>query len=85
MQFKPENQIFQLLRALSEAIFYREMIPRSILRPRDRSIILARTTFCVSPFSRNMSSATVARQKHEWIVILPDHDGMLQKRMEVRP
>lgn len=47
--------------------------------------MLARSLFRVSPFTRIMSSATVARQKHEWIVILPDHDGMLQKRMQVRP
>ena len=66
-------------------MFYHEMIPRSILRPRERSFILTKMTFRVSPFTRIMSSAGVARQKHEWIVILPDHDGMLQKRMEVRP
>jgi hypothetical protein len=23
--------------------------------------------------------------KHEWIVILPDHEGALQSRMKVRP
>ncbi|KAF6229536.1 hypothetical protein HO173_011391 [Letharia columbiana] len=32
-----------------------------------------------------MSSAAIALQKHEWIVILPDHEGVLQKRMQVRP
>lgn len=81
----PENQPFQLLLAMPKAIFYYEKIPRSILWPRGRSSILGKTTFRVFPFVAIMSSAAVARQKHEWIVILPDHDGVLQKRMQVRP
>ena len=26
-----------------------------------------------------------SKPKNEWLVILPDHEGMLKKRMEVRP
>jgi hypothetical protein len=26
-----------------------------------------------------------AAEKYEWVVILPDHGGVLDKRMEIRP
>jgi hypothetical protein len=29
--------------------------------------------------------ASTAPSKFEWLVILPDHAGVLEKRMEVRP
>ncbi|KAK0514652.1 hypothetical protein JMJ35_003269 [Cladonia borealis] len=31
------------------------------------------------------SMAAPTQRKHEWIVILPDHEGVLEKRMQVRP
>jgi len=37
----------------------------------------------ISPRIRTMASGT--GQKCEWLVVLPDHEGMLAKRMEVRP
>ena len=49
------------------------------------SPVLARTTFYVPSSMRNMSSAAIAIPKHEWIVILPDHEGVLRRRMKVRP
>ncbi|TKA66303.1 hypothetical protein B0A49_06944 [Cryomyces minteri] len=30
-------------------------------------------------------SSTSGPAKHEWICILPDHEGALERRMEVRP
>ncbi|KAI9650700.1 hypothetical protein NHQ30_000722 [Ciborinia camelliae] len=32
-----------------------------------------------------MSAPTTPPTKHEWLVILPDHEGVLQKRLEARP
>ncbi|TVY13953.1 Fusaric acid biosynthesis protein 2 [Lachnellula arida] len=32
-----------------------------------------------------MSTSTTTPAKHEWLVILPDREGMLQKRLEARP
>lgn len=58
------------------------MIALPFLRPMGPWSILARIRSCVL---RNMSSAAVTLQKHEWIVILPDHEGVLHKRMQVRP
>ena len=31
------------------------------------------------------TAATPSKPKHEWLVILPDHEGVLEKRMSVRP
>lgn len=35
--------------------------------------------------AHKMASEAATKQKHEWIVILPDREGALAKRMEVRP
>ncbi|TGO35711.1 hypothetical protein BHYA_0149g00240 [Botrytis hyacinthi] len=32
-----------------------------------------------------MTSPAPSPTKHEWLVILPDHEGVLQKRLEARP
>ncbi|KAF7899594.1 hypothetical protein EAF00_003930 [Botryotinia globosa] len=32
-----------------------------------------------------MTSPTPLPTKHEWLVILPEHQGVLQKRLEARP
>ena len=42
-------------------------------------------SICVPTLTHRMSSTAATKQKHEWIVILPDNVGMLPKRMEVRP
>ncbi|KAL2036364.1 hypothetical protein N7G274_010918 [Stereocaulon virgatum] len=39
----------------------------------------------VPTLAHRMSSTVATKQKHEWIVILPDNVGVLSKRMEVRP
>ena len=30
------------------------------------------------------TAATESKPKHEWLVIMPDHEGVLAKRMSVR-
>lgn len=34
---------------------------------------------------RTMSSSAAAPRKYEWLVVVPDFPGALQKRLEVRP
>ncbi len=52
------------------------------------SLVRARIGSIKSQTARlyRMSSTlgTEAKAKHEWIVILPDHDGALETRMKVR-
>ena len=35
--------------------------------------------------SSNVGTSGEGLAKHDWIVILPDHMGVLEKRMSVRP
>lgn len=41
--------------------------------------------FPIALAASKMSFNTASSQKHEWIVILPDHKGALEQRMRVRP
>ena len=34
---------------------------------------------------RNTTTSAPPKPKHEWIVIVPDHEDVLDKRMAVRP
>lgn len=36
-------------------------------------------------FFTQFRAMATAPQKYEWMVIIPDHGGVLDKRMEVRP
>ncbi|KAL2051582.1 hypothetical protein ABVK25_008244 [Lepraria finkii] len=56
-----------------------------ITRSLRTSSILITDRFSVCMLARRIYSAAATKQKHEWIVIIPDHEGMLPKRMEVRP
>src|SRR6266536_5991827 len=51
-------------------------IQRKLIRTRSSGLTFARTM---------ASSSPAAPEKFEWLVILPDNEGALPKRMEVRP
>jgi hypothetical protein len=34
---------------------------------------------------RNMATAETTPRKYEWLVVIPDFPGMLEKRREIRP
>ena len=59
---------------------YPDMISRSM-----QVFAMKRYSTGVCNSARRMFAVAAPRQKkHEWIVILPDHEGVLEKRMQVR-
>lgn len=50
-----------------------------------RTLGLRKVETPAGTLSRMSSSTTTDSQKSEWIIILPDHPGVLQKRQQVRP
>lgn len=54
-----------------------------LLRSGSSVDLPSRRTFAANAFSKPTHSSRPDRMA-EWLVIIPDHDGVLEKRMEVR-
>lgn len=53
------------------------------LRQASKSTLTSRAAPVVT--CKMSNAAGDGKKRHEWIVILPDHAGALEKRMQVRP
>lgn len=74
--FRLQSTLSPSLRSLTPASFSRPQQTRSPTAPR----LLLRAPLNI----RTMASSSEA-PKHEWLVIIPDFDGALEKRLAVRP
>lgn len=72
------SSLFKLdtLRAFRPSLFCNIRRPRSSYSPLIRSQFLYQTT---------RSAMNIAPEKREWLCIIPDKPGMLEKRLEIRP